>query len=164
MTQKDLRMHFDYLESGHLIRKTNLANGCKAGEVVVGRKDSGGYLIVSFKNKNRKYHRMIFLWHHGYLPRCIDHINRIKDDNRIENLRAATTSQNMMNVEKTITKTTSRFKGVSWVKKHRNYISHIRHQGKLIHLGYYKTEEEAARAYDVKAKELYNTFAVLNFG
>ena len=56
-----------------------------------------GYLYVSFKSKTYRVHRLIFLICKGYAPKIIDHVNCIKHDNRIENLREASNSQNQYN-------------------------------------------------------------------
>jgi hypothetical protein len=132
------------------------------GEIVQGSVSVGGYRMVSLGLPNLvvKEHRVIFILNHGYLPEYIDHIDGDKANNRIENLREATTSQNMANVPKFIGK--CEYKGIS---RHKNgtYISRIRFKGKLLHLGYFKTQEEGARAYDTKARELFGTFASINF-
>lgn len=58
---------------------------------------STGYRHIWFDGTAHKAHRLVFLLHHGYLPRCIDHVNGNKDDNRIENLRPATHQENNRN-------------------------------------------------------------------
>jgi len=93
----------------------------------------------------------------------IDHINGNRLDNRRCNLRICTISQNQMNRTK-IRNTSSIFKGVTRVsKRNKNWMSQIKYEGIRYCLGYYKSEEEAARAYDKKAKELFGEFAKLNF-
>ena len=101
---------------------------------------------------------------HFVLPDAkeIDHKDGNGLNNRKENLRSATHSQNMMNRKK-INNTTSRFIGVHWredVKKFRAYISINK---KRVDLGHFKDEVEAAKRYDEKAKELHGEFAQLNF-
>jgi len=163
MTQKLLKHLFDYHKNGYLIRKCNLANGYKAGAIIKSKPDSQGYEITSVLNKNRKMHRVVFLWHYGWLPRFIDHINQNKTDNRIENLRPATTSQNMANIAKVKKNPLSKYKGVSFHKTHNKFIASIRYHKKTYHLGYFNNEKEAARAYDNKAIEFFGEFACLNF-
>ena len=91
-----------------------------------------------------------------------DHINMNKLDNRRENLRTCTRSQNKMNQEK-IGNGTSKYKGVYWRSKEKKWSAGIMINQKKIHLGVFNTEEEAARAYDLGAKRLYGEFSRTNF-
>jgi len=90
-----------------------------------------------------------------------DHINHNGLDNRKENLRSATRNQNNQNYLPQ--KHSSKYKGVYWNKKEKKFKAYIGLNGKAIHLGYFKTEIEGAKAYDRKAKEIYGEFAYLNF-
>lgn|SRR5699024_8650750 len=63
-----------------------------------GSYDKDGYLILKIKGKQYKAHRIIYAMHHGVMPnKEIDHINRIRDDNRIENLRLVDRKTNVRN-------------------------------------------------------------------
>lgn len=92
----------------------------------------------------------------------VDHINGDTLDNRRSNLRICTQQQNSFNAKPSSTITSS-LKGVHWSSIKRGWISQIFYNGKQYNLGKYATEEEAGRAYDVKAKELFGEFAWLNF-
>lgn len=92
----------------------------------------------------------------------VDHRNINGLDNREENLRMCTTSQNMANSRKHIN-SASKYKGVCPNKLQGGWYSTICCDGKRKRLGSFETQEEAARAYDKKAKELFGEFANLNF-
>lgn len=107
-------------------------------------------------------HRLIM----GALPgEVVDHINGNGLDNRRMNLRICTHAENVRNRRKH-KGGSSRFKGVYLAyrgKKHNLWTARICIDGKLISLGQYRTEEEAARAYDMAAAPLFGEFARLNF-
>jgi len=110
-------------------------------------------------------HRVIMEMHLGRPLKSkehIDHINKDGLDNRLCNIRVCTNQQNQMNRGKQ-KNNTSGYKGVSWVNRDEKWKAHIRYDGETIYLGYFDSKEDAARAYDKKAKELYGKFAVLNF-
>jgi hypothetical protein len=101
----------------------------------------------------------------------IDHINGNKLDNRKENLRFCSRNNNMFNKHKQKSKngkpTTSIYKGVrkahpSTGMKTKQWIASITKNNKLYHIGYFKTEKDAALAYNMKANEFFKEFACLN--
>jgi hypothetical protein len=92
----------------------------------------------------------------------VDHRNCVGLDNRRDNLRTATQSQNTCNCRKRAN-TTSRFMGVYFNKAKGLWASSIKSHGKRIWLGYFKSEVEAARAYDRAAIKYHGEFARLNF-
>ncbi len=103
-------------------------------------------------------HRLVWAYHHDVVPYLIDHINGNKADNRIENLRAATKTQNQQNTHKVRGKL-SKYRGVTeWrgKKKRKRWHAQIRVNKKQLHIGDFNDEIEAAKA--------YNTAAVLHFG
>ena len=94
-TQDRLHELFDY-ENGQLIRRVRAGN--RMPGTVVGSITQGGYLKVELEGSCYRVHRLIWKWHHGTDPNdLIDHINRDRTDNRIENLREATSSENNQN-------------------------------------------------------------------
>ena len=158
----DLLNHlFEYdKETGNLIWKTRpsiKASRVKVG-TIAGTLKSHGYICVGINRNSYRAHRLIFLMHKGYLPKTIDHINGDTLDNRIENLRAATRGQNQHN-RKTNANNTSGYKGVSWYKKRKKWISKIKLEGKAIHLGYFDNLEEAAEVVRKAREEVHGDFA-----
>ena len=92
-----------------------------------------------------------------------DHINGDRNDNRHKNLRVVTKQQNQWNQGKRLpSKSTSKYKGVYWSRGHNAWRSQIRINGKKIHLGTGKTQEDAALKYNAAAKIYFGQFARLN--
>lgn len=91
-----------------------------------------------------------------------DHINHNTLDNQCSNLRTATPTQNHYNRRKHKTNK-SGYTGVSWSKKSKTWDAQISINGRNKHIGSFRNPEDAARAYDAKAKELRGEFAVTNF-
>jgi len=93
----------------------------------------------------------------------VDHINHDGMDNREANLRAATYSQNLCHRKKRSGAKYSKYKGVSLKKVNRKWVARIGFEKKEIHLGYFHSEIEAAKAYDRAAIKYHGEFASLNF-
>jgi len=124
------------------------------------RCDGRFYAARSTKNKNVKMHQVIMGTEEG---KVIDHINSNGLDNRKANVRFATSQQNSWNQRKQRGNSSSKYKGVSWEKKRKEWRARITCNDKLIFIGCFNTEEAAAKAYDGKARELFGEFAWLNF-
>ena len=92
----------------------------------------------------------------------VDHKSRNRLDNSRDNLRVCTRQENLRNMSKR-RGCTSRFKGVYYNKLTHKWIACIRIGAKNFALGSFDVEEEAARAYDRKAVEVYGEFARPNF-
>lgn len=93
---------------------------------------------------------------------AIDHANRNSLDNRRINLRRASKQQNGANRGSPRVAKSSQYKGVSWNRGHTRWIAFIHVDGKSRSIGYFKTEIEAAAAYDRAAEEAWGEFAYLN--
>ena len=92
----------------------------------------------------------------------VDHKDGNGLNNTRENIRIATNSQNGMNRRLKSPGKSSRYKGVSWGKMQGSWLAHIMKNNKTRHLGSFSTQEDAARAYNKAAIELFGEFACLN--
>jgi hypothetical protein len=130
---------FEYVE-GSLYWKSNYRKsriGKKAGVP-----HSKGYVQVAYKGNLYMEHRLIFLYHHGYVPAFVDHINGVRNDNRIENLREATQSQNNYNM-KTPKRNTSGVKGITRNCNNKKWRVQISINGKNKYIGSFQDIEIA---------------------
>ena len=160
ITQEFLKEHLEYRD-GHLwwVKPTSIR--VKIGQQF-GSCHNGGYRRGMLKSKNCYEHRLIWFYHYGKWPKDqIDHINGVKDDNRIENLREATKQQNSFN-RKSGKDSSSTYKGVSWDKQSKKWEGRYTYKGKSYFIGYYATEEEAAEAYRKATEHLHKDYA--NYG
>lgn len=140
LTQERVKALFDYREDGLLIRRVRTARRTQEGDIA-GCVDSLGYREICIDSVKYRLHRIVWLWHHGYLPEHgLDHINRNRADSRIENLREATQSCNMRNTGNP-SNSTSGIKGVSRCKQ--KWRAHIKVGGRTISLGWHHDFPEA---------------------
>lgn len=94
-SQEFLVERYEYAE-GKLFYRYRASQRCRAGDVV-GSLNSEGYVVTMIKGTQYSVHGLIWKWHHGTDPSMIDHINRDRSDNRIENLREVTNRKNQWN-------------------------------------------------------------------
>jgi hypothetical protein len=121
---------------------------------------NGRYLACTVNGENVYLHRAVFLYHHGYMPDFIDHVDRDTTNNRVSNLRPATNAQNQYNSPRKVNNR-SGAKGVVFHPKcvRKPWQAKIVVSGKVVSLGYYKTVEEASSAYESGAKKHAINFA-----
>jgi hypothetical protein len=153
---------YDYLHSvfeikdGLLYNKVQRNSRVKVGELA--GSNSGAYRLVFLNAIPWQVHRILFYMVHKFNPVTVDHIDGDKQNNHIDNLRAATPSQNGAN--QFLTKANkSGVKGVSWAKKSNKWNACIRVNGKNKNLGYF-VDLEDAKDFVVLAREMtYQEFA-----
>jgi hypothetical protein len=116
------------------------------------------------KRKIYHVHRVVWEFYKGPIPEgfTVDHIDGDGLNNLIENLRLATCQEQNMNRRKQSRKA-SGYIGVRWMEKDKIWAAQIRVSKKGIHLGSFRSAEEAAKARDEAAKIYQGRFAVLNF-
>jgi hypothetical protein len=144
-----LHQLFEY-KNGLLFRKKRVSSRAKIG-LEAGSFDKEGYKKVQIYYKSYRVHRLIFMMFYGYMPKFVDHINNNRGDNRIENLREATSNQNQHNSKKPKTNTTG-FKNVYFSKASQNWYVQIKINRKVISV--YRLEN--AEIADLVAQELRN--------
>jgi hypothetical protein len=136
-------------------------NKCARPELagkIAGFKTTQGYIRITINRKFYPAQNLAWFYVTGSLPEHImDHRNRVRDDNRFSNLRQANDCQNAWNISPR--KSREGRKGVTWGKKEKRWIARIQVNNKNTTIGYFKTAEEAAHAYQVKARELHGEFA-----
>ena len=112
------------------------------------------YKRINLNNKLYGLHQIIFLYHYGYIPTNVDHIDGNKLNNFIENLREATHSQNQHNKKASKTNT-SGFKNVTWCKTKNQWKVHLMVNKKMNNIGYFEDIELADLA-AIEAREKYH--------
>ena len=156
LTQEKARDLFDYKDGWLYWKNNNKAKKIKGKKA--GYLDKYGYVGVRKDGKFYMAHRLIYLWHHGFMPKQIDHINGIKSDNRIENLRPCTTSQNHFNIKK-IETNTSGYKNVTWHKNVKKWQVGFCINGVYKHFGTYFDIEVANFVAEAMRYKYHGQFA-----
>ena len=155
ITQELALQAFDYID-GRLYHKTNRKNQTKKG-YLAGCVNSTGYLLVRFNGERYLAHRVVFLMCNGFFPAYVDHIDNDPLNNKIENLRECTFSQNKCNTPK-YKNNTSGEKGVSWDRSCGKWIAKVQYLKKSVHVGRYLKFEDAKDAVRNKRNELHGKF------
>jgi hypothetical protein len=145
VTQERLKELFDYQDGTFVRRKTGIP--------IVANFGNKRYSRVCIDKKPYSLHRMIYLWHHGYLPKTLDHIDGDRANNKIENLREATQQQNCLN-RKHHSNSKSPYKNVYWHQSMNKWTVVMQVDGNRKQLGYYDDVERA----DLVAMEARNKF------
>lgn len=145
ITLEELKRVLYYEEDkGDLIWKVSNGKNTKVGDIA-GSINPQGYRQINYNYRSYKAHRLAWFYYYGKWPDlALDHINGIKDDNRICNLREATAHENAMNRKLQINNE-SGVPGVSFNIRLGKWVAGIRGFGKQIHLGNFDEKEEAIK-------------------
>lgn len=154
LTQAEVRDWLFYdCETGTFTRKKR-GPGVRLGAACE-RESRGGYVRVQLKGKAYPAHRLAWLYVYGSWPsQEIDHINRVRNDNRICNLREVTRSQNRQN-SAAVSSSKSQLKGAHWESSRKLWRAQICVNGRDVFLGRFKDPMAAHAAYVQAAASLH---------
>lgn len=139
----------DMFKSDHSCASWNTRYAGKSVKTLDGK----GYLCATVLGKRFTAHRLIWLYVNGKWPKFIDHINGVRTDNRISNLREVTIQQNHLNMRKS-SNNTSGVTGVYLNKKSNLWCAQMKFKGKTYHLGSSKDKSEAIKMRKDEEKRL----------
>ena len=135
------------------------------GRLLKGYVDSRGYrqtaISIGGKGRNYKYAQLVAMAFLGHKPDgltlVVDHINGIRDDDRVENLRIVTNRQNTSTCFRADKGSLSSiYVGVSWYNSHSKWVARVQYNGSYISLGCFHDEVEASNAYQNALKKINN--------
>jgi len=159
MTDQDfiikLREAVDYVD-GALVWKNNYRKRKKGRHI--GTPHSRGYREARFNGRRCLLHTLVFAYHHGYIPKMVDHIDGDRLNNRIENLRECSYKENGYNSKKRIDNT-SGHKGVSWSKAANKWFVRLKIKDTYKYLGVYEDFELACFVADEARNKHHKEYA-----
>lgn len=153
LTQVRLRELFDY-KDGQLINKTKRRSQVEIG-APAGHKTVRGYVNIRVDGKMYKAHRLIYLYHHSVMPDMVDHIDCDRTNNRIENLRPCTKSENGMNRAGSYGKAAAR----NVYRRGDKFQVHMKREGRSYYVGTFDDFYEARDAASDARARLFGVFA-----
>lgn len=150
ITQETLRQYLLYDSDTGVFRwrlRPSRNSAVHVGDIA-GSLQHDGHWVIGFRRRTYQAHRLAWLYIHGCWPKGeIDHINRIKADNRISNLRDVSTAENQHNRCLPLHGSSVGMIGVTPHKQSGKFQAAIRAHGKSIYLGLFETPEQASAAY-----------------
>lgn len=131
----------------------------RTGKEITGSRNTDGYIQICVQRRHYMASRLAWLYVTGKWPeKEIDHRNRVRDDNRFDNLREASRSRNVMNSRKR-SDNTSGAKGVTWSAQHSKWRARCTVDQRVHDLGLHSTIDEASAAYRAFARVHHGEFA-----
>lgn len=157
ISQSELKNRLHYEPSTGVFTWLSPVNGAVKKGAKAGCLHKSGRVYIRLLGSTYYAHRLAFLYMTGDIPDLVDHINREPADNRWENLRSATHSQNCCNRKRA---SNSGIPGVNWHKKTKKWRVQLVFRGLYLHLGYYGDIELAALASSEARAKYHGEFAV----
>lgn len=142
-------------ETGNFIARKFLSTRCREGEIMGNDSGHKGYVVIGLNRTGYYAHILAWFYMTGSWPdKTVDHKDRVRSNNRWDNLRLATVPEQNWNLTKR-TGTKSKFIGVSSWADGRGWYAQITVLGKRFYLGTYQTEEEASSAYLIAKSKMH---------
>lgn len=159
LTAAELRRLLSYNPDTGIFRwRVQMSNRAPTGSIA-GSVATNGYRYISINRRKYTAHRLAWLYVRGEWPRAhVDHRHGARDDNRFEELREATVSQNLAN-RGAQRNNKCGSKGVHWNSEREKWVAQIHHFGQTTALGRFDTKHEAETAYAKAADKLFGEFA-----
>lgn len=161
MTQSELEELFTYDPETGILRWRHCRNAKTPAGRAVGCLNKAGYVVTLISKKNYSVHRLIWTLVYGEEPEEIDHINGLKGDNRLCNLRSCTRSQNAKNKGLFVSNSTG-YKGVHWCNRTKGFVASCKVNRVKKWLGRFPTAAEAHAAYVSYAQAQHGEFFSAN--
>lgn len=152
ITQQRLKELFEYQNGNFICKKTGKI------KKIVPITNHHRYCRVSVDGKAYAFHRLVYLYHHGKQPKVVDHIDNNRENNRIENLRSATQSENCLNRVRHCNNK-SGYKNVMWHKKTNKWAVLISVNHKRKYFGFYDDLELAGLVAEEARDKYHGIFA-----
>jgi hypothetical protein len=141
LTQETVQALFEYRD-GALFWKVSNNNFIQVGQQAGTSVNDSGYHIVGIGGKTYRLHRIVFMYHYGYFPKNVDHIDGDRANNSIENLRPADDFENSRN-SRISKRNKSGVKGVCWANHVNKWLVQVRQGNSKKYLGLYDDLELA---------------------
>ena len=157
LTQTQVCEMFSYIDGKLYWRKKTSKKTVVGKEAGTIRKNDA-YRQIMVNYCTYRTHRLVYLYHYGWMPEIVDHINQNPIDNRIENLRCATRAENAYNA-KLRPDNTSGVKGVTWCKNKCKWVARLYADKKCVNLGRFKNIQDAIFAVTAARNQYHGVFA-----
>lgn len=157
LTQQRLKEILRYdEETGLFFRKVASAQSVRVGDVA-GSLKKDGYIFISVDGRIYRAHRLAWLYIHGEWPKNeLDHIDCVRSNNRISNLRDVDRITNSTNARVGRINGTSGLLGVSWDRVNKKWVAQITSGGKNKKIGRFEKKEDAYSAYLSEKRRLHS--------